>query len=80
MTLNPQPSTLNFQPSTLNPQPSALSPQTASRATLGLRVEGLGVPFPDFIAVSIQFKYDPDELATKITTQLVHTSNSKTYV
>jgi len=32
------------------------------------------------IAVSIQFEYDPDELATKITTQLVHKSNSKTYV
>ena len=34
----------------------------------------------DFIAVSIQFEYDPDDLATKITTQLVHKSNSKTYV
>ena len=31
-------------------------------------------------AGSIQFEYDPDELATKITTQLVHKSNSKTYV
>ena len=26
----------------------------------------------NFIAVSIQFEYDPDELATKIATQLVH--------
>jgi len=26
----------------------------------------------DFIAVSIQFEYDPDDLAIKITTQLVH--------
>ena len=34
----------------------------------------------DLIAGSIQFEYDPDELATKITTQLVHKSNSKTYV
>ena len=32
------------------------------------------------IAGSIRFEYDPDELATKITTQLVHKSNSKTYV
>ena len=31
----------------------------------------------NLIAVSIQFEYDPDELATKITTQLVHKSNSK---
>ena len=34
----------------------------------------------NLIAGSIQFEYDPDELATKITTQLVHKSNSKTYV
>jgi len=34
----------------------------------------------DLIAVSIQFEYDPDELITKITTQLVHESNRKTYV
>jgi hypothetical protein len=34
----------------------------------------------DFIAASIQFEYDPDELATKITAQLVHNNNSKTYV
>jgi len=34
----------------------------------------------DLIAVNIQFEYDPDDLATKITTQLVHKSNSKTYV
>ena len=34
----------------------------------------------NLIAVSIQFEYDPDELAMKITTQLVHRSNSKTYV
>ena len=32
------------------------------------------------IAGSIQFEYDPDELATKIATRLVHKSNSKTYV
>ena len=34
----------------------------------------------DLIAVSVQFEYDPDEQATKITTQSVHKSNSKTYV
>ena len=34
----------------------------------------------DLIAGSIQFEYDPDELATKITTQLAHKSISKTYV
>ena len=34
----------------------------------------------DLIPVSIQFEYDPDELATKVTTQLVHKSNSKTCV
>jgi len=34
----------------------------------------------DLIAVSIQFEYDPDDLATKNTTQLVHKSNSKTHV
>ena len=34
----------------------------------------------NLIAVSIQFEYDPDELATKITTRLVHKSNSKIYV
>jgi len=34
----------------------------------------------NFIAVSIQFEYDPDELATEITTQLVHKSESQTYV
>jgi len=34
----------------------------------------------EFIAVSIQFEYDPDDLATKVSTQLVHKSNSKTYV
>jgi len=34
----------------------------------------------DLIAMSIQFEYDPDDLATKITTQLVHKSNGKTYV
>ena len=34
----------------------------------------------DFIAMGIQLEYDPDELATKITTQLVQESNSKTYV
>ena len=31
----------------------------------------------NLIAVSIHFEYDPDELATKITTQLVHKRNSK---
>jgi len=34
----------------------------------------------NLIAVSIQFEYDPVDLATKITNQLVHKSNSKTYV
>ena len=34
----------------------------------------------DFIPASIQFQYDPEDLATKITTQMVHQSNSKTYV
>ena len=34
----------------------------------------------NLIAASIQFQYDPDELATNITTQLVHKSNSETYV
>ena len=34
----------------------------------------------DLFAASIQFEYDPDDLATKITTQLVHKINSKTYV
>jgi len=34
----------------------------------------------DLIAVSIQYEYDPDDLATKNTTQLVHKSNSKTCV
>jgi hypothetical protein len=34
----------------------------------------------NFIAASIQFECDPDELATKIGTQLVHESKSKTYV
>ena len=34
----------------------------------------------DLIAGSIPFDYDPDNLATKITTQLVHESNSKTRV
>ena len=33
----------------------------------------------NFIAASIQFEYDPDELATNTTTQLVHASYSKTY-
>jgi len=31
----------------------------------------------NLIAVSNQFEYDPDELATKITTQLVHKNNSQ---
>ena len=39
-----------------------------------------GTAKDNLIAVSIQFEYDPDDLATKITTQLVHRSNSKTYV
>jgi len=34
----------------------------------------------DLMLGSIQFEYDPDELATKTTAQLVHKSNSKTYV
>ena len=34
----------------------------------------------NLIPGSIQIEYDPDELATKITTHLVHKSNSKTYV
>jgi len=34
----------------------------------------------EFIAESIQFGYDPDDLATKIATQLVHKRNSKTCV
>ena len=38
------------------------------------------VDFGNRDAVSIQFEYDPDQLATKTTTQLDHTSNSKTYV
>jgi len=49
-------------------------------ACLVLRVRGRGLPRSDLIAGSIQFEYDPDELATKITTQLVHKSNSQTYV
>jgi len=32
------------------------------------------------LAVNIRFEYDLDELATKITTELVHTRNSETYV
>jgi hypothetical protein len=32
----------------------------------------------NFIAVSFQFGHDPDELATKFTTQLVHKKNSET--
>jgi hypothetical protein len=44
----------------------------------GVGSSGCGVLiWVDFIAVSIQFEYDPDELATRITTQLVHKSNSK---
>jgi hypothetical protein len=39
----------------------------------------LGTP-RDFNAVRIQSEYDPDDLATKITTQLVHKSISKTYL
>jgi hypothetical protein len=34
----------------------------------------------DFISVNIQFEYDPDELAKKITRHLVHEINSRTYV
>jgi len=34
----------------------------------------------NLIAGRIQFEYDPDELATKTTSQSVHKSNSKTYV
>ena len=34
----------------------------------------------DLISASIQFEYDPDQLATKITTQLIHKSNSETFV
>jgi len=33
---------------------------------------------PGFIAASIQFEYDLDELAMNITSQLVHKINSKT--
>jgi hypothetical protein len=44
----------------------------------------LSIPHPhrqwDLIAMSIQLEYDPDELATKITSHLVHGSNSKSYV
>jgi hypothetical protein len=34
----------------------------------------------DLIPASIQFEYDSADLATKITTEMVHKSNSKTYV
>ena len=34
----------------------------------------------DFIAVSLQFEYGPDGLTTKVTAQLVHKSNGKTFV
>jgi hypothetical protein len=37
------------------------------------------VSIRNLITGSIQFKCDPDDLATKITTQLVHKSNCKTY-
>ena len=33
----------------------------------------------DLIEVSIPFEYDPDELATRIATQLVDKGKSKTY-
>jgi hypothetical protein len=34
----------------------------------------------NLIPASIQFEYDPGDLATKVTTRMVHKSNSKTYV
>ena len=46
--------------------------------TPALRQMGRG--WGDFIPASIQYEYDPDDLATKITTQMVHKSSSKTYV
>jgi hypothetical protein len=43
-------------------------------------VEGDRARSPDLVAVSLQFEYDPGELATTITAQLVHKSISNTYV
>jgi len=34
----------------------------------------------NFIPASVQIEYDPDDLATKKSTQMVHKSDSKTYV
>ena len=54
---------------------------TASKEFSGAESRGsVVVRKADLIVVRIQFEYDPDELATKITTQFVHKRNSKTHV
>jgi len=53
------------------------TPVASLHASLNIVYCECPTSFPDdLIAVSIQFEYDPDDLATKITKQLVHKSNS----
>ena len=45
-----------------------------------IHADGLPEGPRDFIPASIQFEYDPDDLAPKVTTRMVRKSNSKTNV